>query len=104
MVSDDVPLLAQDDDPRTPSRPRLLDARADLIFVKAPEANDEISSVPSEVSGPVMFNIVENGSSPHVELEHLAAWGNRPLALIAPVIRAVLRTLVEMDLPTPLTG
>jgi 2-methylisocitrate lyase-like PEP mutase family enzyme len=83
-----------------------LDAGADLIFVEAPQTIDEISSIPAEVGGPVMFNIVENGSSPHVELEQLAAWGYRlairPLALITPVVRAVLRALAEMDPPTPL--
>jgi 2,3-dimethylmalate lyase len=85
-----------------------LDAGADLIFVEAPQTIDEISSIPAEVDGPVMFNIVENGSSPPVELEQLAAWGYRlairPLALITPVVRAVMRALTEMNPPTPLEG
>jgi 2-methylisocitrate lyase-like PEP mutase family enzyme len=85
-----------------------LDAGADLIFVEAPQTIDEISSIPAEVGGPVMFNIVENGSSPEVELEQLAAWGYtlaiRPLAIIAPVVRAILRALGELDPPTPLRG
>ncbi len=83
-----------------------LEAGADLIFVEAPQTIDEISSIPAEVGGPVMFNIVENGSSPPVELEQLAAWGYRlairPLAIITPVVRAALRALAEMDPPTPL--
>ncbi len=81
-------------------------AGADLIFVEAPQTIDEISSIPAEVGGPVMFNIVENGSSPPVELEQLAAWGYRlairPLAIITPVVSAALRALAEMDPPTPL--
>jgi 2-methylisocitrate lyase-like PEP mutase family enzyme len=85
-----------------------LQAGADLIFVEAPQTIDEISSIPAEVGGPVMFNIVEHGSSPHVELDQLAAWGYRlairPLAIIAPVVRAVIRALAEMDPPTPLDG
>jgi 2-methylisocitrate lyase-like PEP mutase family enzyme len=84
------------------------DAGADLIFVEAPQTIDEISSIPAEVDGPVMFNIVENGSSPPVELEQLAAWGYRlairPLALITPAVRAVMRALTEMNPPTPLEG
>ena len=83
-----------------------LDAGADLIFVEAPQTIDEISSIPAEVAGPVMFNIVENGSSPDVELDQLAAWGYRlairPLALITPVVRAIIRALTEMHAPTPL--
>ncbi len=85
-----------------------LDAGADLIFVEAPQTIEEISSIPAEVGGPVMFNIVENGSSPHVELEQLAAWGYRlairPLAVITPVVRAAIRALTEMHPPTPLEG
>ena len=85
-----------------------LDAGADLIFVEAPQTTDEISSIPAEVDGPVLFNIVENGASPPVELEQLAAWGYgvaiRPLVLIAPVVRAVMRALTELNPPTPLEG
>jgi 2-methylisocitrate lyase-like PEP mutase family enzyme len=85
-----------------------LNAGADLIFVEAPQTIEEVSSIPAEVAGPVMFNIVENGSSPHVELEQLAAWGYRlairPLAVITPVVRAAIRALTEMHPPTPLEG
>jgi 2-methylisocitrate lyase-like PEP mutase family enzyme len=85
-----------------------LDAGADLIFVEAPQTIEEISSIPAEVDGPVMFNIVEHGSSPHVELEQLEAWGYRlairPLAIITPVVRAVLGALGEMTPPSPLDG
>ncbi len=85
-----------------------LAAGADLIFVEAPETIDEIASIPAELDGPVMFNIVENGSSPPVALEQLEAWGYRlairPLALITPMVRAVMRALTEMNPPTPLGG
>ena len=85
-----------------------LDAGADLIFVEAPQTIDEISSIPTQVAGPVMFNIVENGASPHVELDQLATWGYRlairPLAVITPVVRAIIRALTEMNPPTPLEG
>ncbi|HEY1826405.1 MAG TPA: isocitrate lyase/PEP mutase family protein [Acidimicrobiales bacterium] len=85
-----------------------LQAGADLIFVEAPQTIEEISSIPTEVEGPVMFNIVENGSSPHVRIEDLAAWGYRlairPLALIAPVVRATIGALAELDPPSPLEG
>jgi 2-methylisocitrate lyase-like PEP mutase family enzyme len=83
-----------------------LAAGADLIFVEAPQTVDEIAAIPSEVGGPVMFNIVEQGSSPDVELEQLEGWGYslaiRPLGLIAPVVRAAIRALGDMNPPTPL--
>ncbi len=85
-----------------------LEAGADLIFIEAPQTIDEISTIPGEVGGPVMFNIVENGSSPPVELEQLAAWGYRlairPLAVISPVVRAAIGALAEMHPPRLLDG
>jgi 2-methylisocitrate lyase-like PEP mutase family enzyme len=85
-----------------------LEAGADLIFIEAPQTVDEVLAIPREVAGPVMFNIVENGSSPPVELEQLAAWGYRlairPLAVIAPVVRAVIGALAEMHPPLRLDG
>lgn len=83
-----------------------VDAGADLIFVEAPQTVEEIAAIPSEVGGPVMFNIVENGSSPHVEVEQLAEWGYslaiRPLALIVPAVRAIVGALNKMQPPVPL--
>jgi 2-methylisocitrate lyase-like PEP mutase family enzyme len=85
-----------------------LEAGADLIFIEAPQTIDEVSTIPGEVGGPVMFNIVENGSSPPVELEQLAAWGYRlairPLAVISPVVRAAIGALAEMHPPMLLDG
>ena len=55
-----------------------------------------------------MFNIVENGSSPPVEPEELAAWGYRlairPLAVISPVVRAAIGALAEMHPPILFDG
>jgi len=85
-----------------------LEAGADLIFVEAPQTIEEIAAIPTEVGGPVMFNIVENGSSPPVEAEQLETWGYQmaihPLALISPVVRAVVGALADMGAPTPLSG
>jgi 2-methylisocitrate lyase-like PEP mutase family enzyme len=83
-----------------------LAAGADLIFVEAPQTIDEISSIPREVEGPVMFNIVGRGRSPEVELGHLAEWGYSlvilPLVLIASAVQAIIRTLASNGAPRPL--
>jgi 2-methylisocitrate lyase-like PEP mutase family enzyme len=83
-----------------------LEAGADLIFVEAPQTIEEIAAIPSEVGGPVMFNIVEHGSSPVVEHEQLAEWGYqlaiRPLALVVPMVRAVMSAVAAMHPPRPL--
>jgi 2-methylisocitrate lyase-like PEP mutase family enzyme len=87
---------------------RYLEAGADLIFLEAPQSTEEISLIPSEVDGPVMFNIVDGGASPQVDTEQLAQWGYtlaiRPLALINSAARAIVSALAQIDAPTPLDG
>jgi 2-methylisocitrate lyase-like PEP mutase family enzyme len=50
-------------------------AGADLIFVEAPQSEDEIARIPREVDAPVMYNWVRGGHSPDVRLEQLQEWG-----------------------------
>jgi 2-methylisocitrate lyase-like PEP mutase family enzyme len=83
-----------------------LAAGADLIFVEAPQTIDEIASIPREVEGPVMFNLVGGGRSPDVELGHLAECGYSlvilPVVLITSVVQAIIRTLASNGAPMPL--
>jgi 2-methylisocitrate lyase-like PEP mutase family enzyme len=82
-----------------------VEAGADLIFLEAPQSVDEISVIPTEVAGPVMFNIVGGGATPQVEVDQLAEWGYalaiRPLALITPVVQAITQALNAIGAPTP---
>jgi 2-methylisocitrate lyase-like PEP mutase family enzyme len=81
-------------------------AGADLIFVEAPESQEEIARIPRDVAGPVMFNVVQGGYSPVVTHEHLAEWGYAmailPGALITPVVKAIVRALNKNGAPRPL--
>ena len=81
-------------------------AGADLIFIEAPETLEEIASIPKEVEGPVLFNLVRGGRSPVVERQQLAEWGYAlvilPLALITPAVEGIIRALAANDAPTPL--
>ena len=83
-----------------------VDAGADLIFVEAPESEEEIARIPRDVPGPTMFNVVSGGYSPTVTLEHLAEWGYAmailPGALITPVVKAIVRALAKNGAPRPL--
>jgi len=83
-----------------------VEAGADLIFLEAPQTLDEISAIPAEVHGPVMFNIVMGGATPQVEPQQLEDWGYalaiRPLDLINPVVSALIRSLHDLDALTPL--
>jgi 2-methylisocitrate lyase-like PEP mutase family enzyme len=83
-----------------------VEAGADLIFLEAPQTIEEIAAVPTEVRGPVMFNIVDGGATPQVELQQLEDWGYalaiRPLALINPVVSTLTRSLNDLAAPRPL--
>ena len=81
-------------------------AGADLIFVEAPQSEDEIAAIPKEVDAPVMFNVVGGGRSPKVPLEQLAEWGYAmailPGLLIGTVVTAMMRALAGAGAPVPM--
>jgi carboxyvinyl-carboxyphosphonate phosphorylmutase len=76
-------------------------AGADMIFVEAPQSEDEIETVARELAGiPLFFNWAEGGKTPPVSLERLQTLGYR--VVIFPVgsllastaaVRAHLQTL-----------
>ncbi len=82
-------------------------AGADLIFVEAPQTEDEIARVPQEVDAPVMYNWVRGGHSPDIRLEQLHEWGYAmtilPGLLIGTAITAMMRALAKAGAPTPMT-
>ena len=84
------------------------EAGADLLFIEAPETEDEIKRIPGELAAPVMFNIVQGGFSPEVGMEQLAEWGYAlailPGALISPVVRTIARALAKNGAPRPIEG
>jgi 2-methylisocitrate lyase-like PEP mutase family enzyme len=87
---------------------RCVAAGADLIFVEAPQTEDEIARIPREVDGPVMYNWVTGGHSPEVHVEQLQEWGYamtiRPGLLLGASVLAMLRALERAGAPTPLGG
>jgi 2-methylisocitrate lyase-like PEP mutase family enzyme len=86
---------------------RAVAAGADLIFVEAPQSEDEIARVPQEVDGPVMYNWVRGGQSPDVRLEQLQEWGYAmailPGLLVGTAVAAMMRSLARAGAPTPMT-
>jgi 2-methylisocitrate lyase-like PEP mutase family enzyme len=82
-------------------------AGADLIFVEAPQSEDEIARIPREVDAPVMYNWVRGGHSPDVSLEQLQEWGYAmtilPGLLVGTVVTAMMRALAKAGAPTPLS-
>lgn len=55
---------------------RFLDAGADMLFVEAPESEDEIEAIATRFAGtPLLFNWAEGGRTPPLALERLAELG-----------------------------
>jgi 2-methylisocitrate lyase-like PEP mutase family enzyme len=52
-------------------------AGADVLFVEAPESEEELRRIPRELTVPTMANMVEGGRTPLVPAPRLQAWGYR---------------------------
>lgn len=82
---------------------RYLDAGADVLFVEAPENEDEIEAIARTFAGvPLLFNWAEGGRTPPVGLDRLAELGYRivifPIGALlsaATAIRGFMATLAR---------
>jgi 2-methylisocitrate lyase-like PEP mutase family enzyme len=81
---------------------------ADLIFLEAPESQDEMAELCSAVKAPCVANIVPGGKTPPVSRFELQRIGYKlalyPVALLSaaiPAMQAALTALKEMDDAAP---
>ncbi|MBF9052246.1 carboxyvinyl-carboxyphosphonate phosphorylmutase [Roseobacter sp. HKCCD9010] len=51
------------------------EAGADIVFVEAPESEEEMRRICSEIEGPLLANMVEGGSTPILSARHLQRIG-----------------------------
>jgi 2-methylisocitrate lyase-like PEP mutase family enzyme len=88
---------------------RYRDAGADVLFVEAPQSEEEIETVATTLSDvPLLFNWAEGGKTPPVSRERLAELGFRIVifpvgALLAATraVREVLAAIRETGTPSP---
>jgi len=70
---------------------------ADIVFVEAPESEEEMLTLCREIPGPKMANLVEQGDTPLLPPERLAEIGYKiaayPLTLLSASIRAMQKAL-----------
>lgn len=85
-------------------------AGADMLFVEAPQTEDEIETVARKLSGvPLLFNWAEGGKTPPVSLGQLRSLGFRlvifPISAVL-VATAAIRQILDVikDEGTPQTG
>ncbi|GBF27290.1 2,3-dimethylmalate lyase [bacterium MnTg02] len=73
---------------------------ADILFVEAPESEDEMAVITREVPGVHMANLVEGGTTPVLPMDRLHELGYRfaafPLTLMSAAMRAVRDSLAVM--------
>ena len=84
---------------------------ADIVFVEAPQSEEEMVTLCREIPGPKMANLVEQGDTPLLPPERLAAIGYKiaayPLTLLSASVRAMqqaLRGFASGEHPTELLG
>jgi 2-methylisocitrate lyase-like PEP mutase family enzyme len=79
---------------------RFAELGADILFVEAPQTEQELREVALSLPGPKMVNIVEGGDTPDLPNEQLQAMGYRiaayPLSLMASAMQAMVTTLQAM--------
>jgi carboxyvinyl-carboxyphosphonate phosphorylmutase len=73
------------------------DAGADVIFVEAPQTEDEIHRVAREVKAPLLANMVQGGRTPAVKVSELERLGFKivifPAVCMVAAIQAIQRAL-----------
>jgi carboxyvinyl-carboxyphosphonate phosphorylmutase len=80
---------------------RYRDAGADMLFVEAPEDEDEVAAVADAFPDtPLLFNAVDGGRTPPLHVDHLRELGFRmiicPVSALFAATRAVLEALARL--------
>ncbi len=70
-------------------------AGADVVFVEAPESEDQAAAVPDAVARPAHYNWCYGGKSPLLPAERVAAMGYK-FILFTDALYAVSKTLIEL--------
>ena len=71
-------------------------AGADMLFVEAPESEDQIAAIPRELPGSVMINMFRGGKTPFVPPARLQELGYALAIVPSDLQRAVIRTMQEV--------
>jgi len=72
------------------------EAGADLIFVEAPRSKEELERIASEVSAPLVVNVIEGGRTPVLPLEEYHRLGFISVGYVLTGLFAVAKTLMEV--------
>ncbi|HSR72413.1 MAG TPA: oxaloacetate decarboxylase [Kiloniellales bacterium] len=71
-------------------------AGADVLFVEAPETDEQIAAVPEALDCPVMINMFRGGRTPFTPVARLQELGYRLVIVPSDLQRAVIRTMEQV--------
>jgi 2,3-dimethylmalate lyase len=91
---------------------RYREAGADVLFVEAPQSEDEIEAIARALPDvPLLFNWAEGGKTPPVDAQRLRDWGFRiaifPISTLLAATRAIRDALAQIKqtgTPLPIMG
>lgn len=83
---------------------RYAEAGADVIFVEAPESEEELRTIAQEVKAPLLVNMFQGGRTPLVAPEVLAAMGYRVMIVPSDLQRAAIRAMQDAAQALRATG
>lgn len=69
-----------------------LAAGADMAFLEAPQTTDELAALPKEVKGPCLYNYVEGGKTPTIDMAAAEKLGFKLAILPGLLLRNVVAT------------
>ena len=61
-----------------------------MVFVEAPQTEDEVAAVPRLVNGPCLLNVVRGGKTPDIDLRHAEALGYKLAIVPGLLIKSVV--------------
>lgn len=83
---------------------RYAEAGADVIFVEAPESEEELRTIAQEVKAPLLVNMFQGGRTPLVAPDVLAAMGYRVMIVPSDLQRAAIRAMQDAAQAVRATG
>ncbi len=79
-------------------------AGADVIFVEAPESEEELQTIAREVRAPLLVNMFQGGRTPLVAPDIVAGMGYRVMIVPSDLQRAAIRAIQEAAAAIKATG
>lgn len=83
---------------------RYAEAGADLIFVEAPESEEEIRTIARQVQAPLLINMFQGGRTPLITPGALAEMGYRVMIVPSDLQRAAIRAMQDAAAAVRATG